>query len=108
MDPHTFTVTQGRLGRMAAGVVRETGEQGEAERPLLERLKAMGWQHIEGARLKEPGERGDHREVLLERRLRAAPCAVTSSHTSWRTCAYPAMDLTTGGCWAGRCRNAVG
>jgi type I restriction enzyme R subunit len=57
---------------MAAGVVRETGEQVEAERPLLEHLKAMGWQHIEGARLKDAGERGDFRDVLLERRLRAA------------------------------------
>lgn len=57
---------------MAAGVVRESTERVEAERPLLEHLKAMGWQHIEGARLREAGERGDHREVLLERRLRAA------------------------------------
>ncbi len=43
---------------MAAAVVRGTGERAEAERPLLEHLKAMGWQHIEGARLKELGERG--------------------------------------------------
>ncbi|MGW2518071.1 type I restriction endonuclease subunit R [Streptomyces sp. NPDC001617] len=57
---------------MAAGVVRESTERAEAERPLLEHLKAMGWQHIEGARLKETAERGDFREVLLERRLRAA------------------------------------
>ncbi|WP_369365480.1 type I restriction endonuclease subunit R [Streptomyces sp. CG4] len=57
---------------MAAGVVRESTERVEAERPLLEHLKAMGWQHIEGARLKEAGERGDYREVVLERRLRDA------------------------------------
>ncbi|GAA3066270.1 hypothetical protein GCM10017562_35590 [Streptomyces roseofulvus] len=57
---------------MAAGVVGEVGERGEAELPLLEHLKAMGWQHIEGARLQAAGERADHREVLLERRLRAA------------------------------------
>ncbi|WP_405646512.1 type I restriction endonuclease subunit R [Streptomyces sp. NBC_00019] len=57
---------------MAAGTAGGATERVEAERPLLEHLKAMGWQYIEGARLKEAGERGDFREVLLERRLRAA------------------------------------
>ncbi|MEU4655735.1 type I restriction endonuclease [Streptomyces sp. NPDC023723] len=57
---------------MAAGGVRGGTERVEAERPLLEHLKAMGWQHVEGARLRDAGERGDYREVLLERRLRAA------------------------------------
>lgn len=66
---------------MAAGVVRESTERVEAERPLLEHLKAMGWQHIEGARLKDAGERGDFREVLLERRLRAA----LRRSSSWMT-----------------------
>ncbi|MET8247333.1 type I restriction endonuclease [Streptomyces sp. NPDC005202] len=57
---------------MAAGAVGGTAEKDEAERPLLEHLKAMGWQHIEGARLRDMGQRDDFREVLLERRLRAA------------------------------------
>lgn len=59
---------------MAAGAVGAGGtvERGEAELPLLEHLKAMGWQYIEGARLKDAGERGDFRDVLLERRLRDA------------------------------------
>jgi type I restriction enzyme R subunit len=57
---------------MAAGAVGGTAEKDEAERPLLDHLKAMGWQHIEGARLREEGERDDFRAVLLERRLRAA------------------------------------
>ncbi|MFE7426424.1 type I restriction endonuclease subunit R [Streptomyces sp. NPDC057545] len=52
--------------------VEGTTEQVEAEWPLLAHLKAMGWQHIEGARLKAAGERDDFRDVLLERRLRAA------------------------------------
>ncbi|WP_369036550.1 type I restriction endonuclease subunit R [Streptomyces adonidis] len=66
---------------MAAGVVKGATERVEAERPLLEHLKAMGWQHIEGARLKDAGERGDFREVLLERRLRAA----LRRSSSWMT-----------------------
>ncbi|MEU9388856.1 type I restriction endonuclease [Streptomyces sp. NPDC048324] len=66
---------------MAAEVVRGSAERVEAERPLLEHLKAMGWQHIEGARLKEAGERGDFREVLLEQRLRAA----LRRSSSWMT-----------------------
>lgn len=57
---------------MAAEVVGGTTEQVEAEWPLLAHLKAMGWQHIEGARLAAAGERDDFRDVLLERRLRAA------------------------------------
>ncbi|MEV7016658.1 type I restriction endonuclease [Streptomyces sp. NPDC093991] len=57
---------------MAAGAVGGTAEWDEAERPLLDHLKAMGWQHIEGARLRDEGERDDFRAVLLERRLRAA------------------------------------
>ncbi|MFE7810526.1 type I restriction endonuclease subunit R [Streptomyces sp. NPDC057433] len=57
---------------MAAGVVGGTAERDEAERPLLEHLKAMGWQHIEGARLRGEGERDDFRAVLLEQRLRTA------------------------------------
>lgn len=32
----------------------------------------MGWQHIEGSRLRDAGERDDFRAVLLEQRLRAA------------------------------------
>ncbi|MEU8906413.1 type I restriction endonuclease subunit R [Streptomyces mirabilis] len=71
---------------MAAGAVGGNAEQVEAERPLLEHLTAMGWQHIEGARLKEAGERGDFGEVLLERRLRAAvrrtsPWMTDDAHT---------------------------
>ncbi|MEV6763944.1 type I restriction endonuclease [Streptomyces sp. NPDC051105] len=66
---------------MAVGGGRESAERVEAERPLLEHLKAMGWQHIQGARLKEAGERGDFREVLLERRLRAA----LRRSSSWMT-----------------------
>ncbi|WP_326694513.1 type I restriction endonuclease subunit R [Streptomyces sp. NBC_01766] len=58
-----------------------TTEQVEAEWPLLEHLKAMGWRHIEGARLKAVGERDDFRDVLLERRLRAA----VRRHSSWMT-----------------------
>ncbi|RPK40079.1 type I restriction endonuclease [Streptomyces sp. ADI93-02] len=57
---------------MAAEAGGGTTEQVEAEWPLLAHLKAMGWQHIQGARLKSDGERDDFRDVLLERRLRAA------------------------------------
>lgn len=57
---------------MTAGAVGGTAERDEAERPLLEHLKAMGWQHIEGARLRDEGERDDFRTVLLEQRLRTA------------------------------------
>ncbi|MFI0763291.1 type I restriction endonuclease subunit R [Streptomyces anulatus] len=66
---------------MATEAVEGTTEQVEAERPLLEHLKAMGWQHIQGARLRPEGERDDFREVLLERRLRAA----VRRHSSWMT-----------------------
>lgn len=66
---------------MAAEAVEGTTEQVEAEWPLLAHLKAMGWQHIQGARLKAEGERDDFREVLLERRLRAA----VRRHSSWMT-----------------------
>ncbi|MFD4830286.1 type I restriction endonuclease subunit R [Streptomyces uncialis] len=71
---------------MAAGGVGGTGERAEAEEPLLAQLKAMGWQHISGARLREAGERDDFRDVLLEKRLRAAvrrlsPWMTEDSHT---------------------------
>ncbi|CAH9416144.1 Type I restriction-modification system, restriction subunit R (EC [Streptomyces globisporus] len=66
---------------MATEVVEGTTEQVEAEWPLLAHLKAMGWQHIQGARLKAEGERDDFREVLLERRLRAA----VRRYSSWMT-----------------------
>ncbi|MGX6742675.1 type I restriction endonuclease [Streptomyces peucetius] len=77
---------------MAVGVVGgELGERGEAEQPLLEHLKAMGRQHIEGARLKSAGERDDHRHVLLERRLRAA-IRRTSPWMTGDTDTEPAMS----------------
>ncbi|MEX3100557.1 MULTISPECIES: type I restriction endonuclease subunit R [unclassified Streptomyces] len=57
---------------MAGAGVRRATERSEAEEPLLAHLKAMGWQHIEGAALRGAGERDDFREVLLERRLRSA------------------------------------
>ncbi|GGV81341.1 type I restriction enzyme [Streptomyces gelaticus] len=66
---------------MAAEAVEGTTERVEAEWPLLEHLKAMGWQHIEGARLKAAKERDDFRDVLLESRLRAA----VRRHSSWMT-----------------------
>jgi len=71
---------------MATEVVEGTTEQVEAEWPLLAHLKAMGWQHIQGARLRDEGERDDFREVLLERRLRAAvrrysPWMTSDAHT---------------------------
>ncbi|MEU1763766.1 type I restriction endonuclease subunit R [Streptomyces rimosus] len=71
---------------MAAETVGGKTEQVEAERPLLDHLKAMGWQHIEGARLKQWGERDDFRDVLLDRRLRAAvrptsPWMTDDAHT---------------------------
>ncbi|WNI30869.1 type I restriction endonuclease [Streptomyces sp. ITFR-6] len=72
---------------MVAEGVEGTTEQVEAEWPLLEHLKAMGWQHIEGARLAAAGERDDFRDVLLERRLRAAvrrcsPWMTDDAHTN--------------------------
>ncbi|MCL6292833.1 type I restriction endonuclease subunit R [Streptomyces sp. 43Y-GA-1] len=66
---------------MATEVVEGTTEQVEAEWPLLAHLKAMGWQHIQGARLRAEGERDDFRQVLLERRLRAA----VRRYSSWMT-----------------------
>ncbi|MFI7893426.1 type I restriction endonuclease subunit R [Streptomyces sp. CACIS-1.16CA] len=66
---------------MATEVVEGTTEQVEAEWPLLAHLRAMGWQHIPGARLRDEGERDDFREVLLERRLRAA----VRRYSSWMT-----------------------
>lgn len=72
---------------MAAEEVGGTTEQVEAEWPLLAHLKAMGWQHIEGARLAAAGERDDFGDVLLERRLRAAvrrcsPWMTNDAHTN--------------------------
>ncbi|ROQ67900.1 type I restriction enzyme R subunit [Streptomyces sp. 840.1] len=72
---------------MAAEEVEGTTEQVEAEWPMLAHLKAMGWQHIEGARLAAAGERDDFRDVLLERRLRAAvrrcsPWMTDDAHTN--------------------------
>lgn len=72
---------------MAAEEVGGTTEQVEAEWPMLAHLKAMGWQHIEGARLAAAGERDDFRDVLLERRLRAAvrrcsPWMTDDAHTN--------------------------
>jgi type I restriction enzyme R subunit len=58
--------------------VVERAEYDEVERPLITQLRAMGWEHLEGA---PPGEiprdpevsgRVSFREVLLEERLRAA------------------------------------
>ncbi|MGW1106667.1 type I restriction endonuclease subunit R [Streptomyces sp. NPDC002540] len=66
---------------MVAEAVEGTTEQVEAEWPLLAHLKAMGWQHIEGSQLKAAGERDDFRNVLLERRLRAA----VRRNSSWMT-----------------------
>jgi type I restriction enzyme, R subunit len=66
---------------MAAEAVGGTTEQVEAEWPLLAHLKAMGWQHMQGARLQGAGERADFRDVLLERRLRAA----VRRYSSWMT-----------------------
>ena len=40
---------------MAAEAVGGTTEQVEAEWPLLAHLKAMGWQHMQGARLQGAG-----------------------------------------------------
>ncbi|WP_406451801.1 type I restriction endonuclease [Streptomyces sp. NBC_00876] len=72
---------------MVGEVVGGTTEQVEAEWPLLAHLKAMGWQHIEGARLAAAGERDDFGDVLLERRLRAAvrrcsPWMTNDAHTN--------------------------
>lgn len=72
---------------MAAEVVGGTTEQVEAEWPLLAHLKAMGWQHVEGARLAAADGRDDFRDVLLERRLRAAvrrcsPWMTDDAHTN--------------------------
>ncbi|MFC5719558.1 type I restriction endonuclease subunit R [Streptomyces gamaensis] len=56
---------------MAAGGVRGTAERDEAELPLLEHLKAMGWQHIPGREL-QSAEGRSYRDVFLTRRMAAA------------------------------------
>jgi type I restriction enzyme R subunit len=53
--------------------VSEGAEHSRVELPLVEQLKGFGWSHAEGSK-SDPGATGrvSFREVLLERRLRAA------------------------------------
>ncbi|WP_406342961.1 type I restriction endonuclease subunit R [Streptomyces sp. NBC_00648] len=46
-------------------------ERDEVERPFVEQLKAMGWEHVRGADLADD-ERASNSEVLLSKRLTAA------------------------------------
>ncbi|MFE9608548.1 type I restriction endonuclease subunit R [Streptomyces sp. NPDC006012] len=56
-------------------MTRGTAERDETEQPIIDQLKAMGWQHVHGPDLGKADPDGDEREygdLLLLKRLRSA------------------------------------